>query len=146
MNLLGGLNKRLERRRNRDFLDAALAVSVLATQAEGSISLSERYRIDNIFERVERLQIYDSHQVAQILDKFLAELREAPETAREVLLHKIERVAEDRKIAELIVRIALSVSQFGCGYDGPKRARITEICAALGYAPECFLGERRFGA
>ena len=143
MNFLGGLNKHVARHKNRDFLDAALAVSVLATQADGTISLSERYRIDGILERVERLRIYDSHQVAQILDRFLADLRENPEAAREGLLHKLERVAEDRKMAELIVRIALSVSHSGGGYDAAKRARVAEICAALGYTPECIPSERR---
>jgi tellurite resistance protein len=96
MNLLGGLNKHIARHKNRDFLDAALAVSVLATQADGPISFSERYRID-------------------------------------------------RKMAELIVRIALSVSHSGGGYDAAKRARVVEICAALGYTPGCILGERRLG-
>jgi tellurite resistance protein len=47
MNLLGGLNKHIARHKNRDFLDAALAVSVLATQADGSINgrIDRAYRV-----------------------------------------------------------------------------------------------------
>ena len=139
----GGLSERIARHRNRDFLNAALVVSVLATQVDGTILLSERYRIDDILARVDRLRIYDPHQVAQILDKFLAELRDHPDAAREALFHKLERVAEDFKAVELIVRIALSVSLCGGDFSASKRVRFTEICMALGYAPECILGERR---
>ena len=68
-----------------------------------------------------------------------------PEAARGVLLHKLRRIAEDRKAAELIVRIALSVSHSDGGFSASKRARFAEICAVLGYVPECFLGERHPG-
>ncbi len=146
MNIRTGLNERIARRSNRDFLIAALAVSVLATQADGTISLSERYRIDGILARVKRLRIYDPHQVAQILDRFLTELRDNPEAAREALLRKLERVAEDRKTVELIVRIALSVGHCDGDFSASKRVLFAEICAVLGYAPGCILGERRTGA
>ena len=146
MNLLGGLSVHIARHRNRDFLNAVLAASALATQADGTISLSERYRIDDILASLERLRIYDAHNVARILDRFLTELRKDPETAREVLLRRLERVSEDRKTAELIVRIALSVSDSGGSFNTSKQARVAGICAALGYSPGCILGERRLGA
>lgn len=146
MNIRRGLNERIARHRNRDFLNAALAVSALAIQADGTISLSERYRIDGILARVKRLRTYDPHHVAQILDRFLTELRDNPEAAREALLRKLERFAEDRKTVELIVRIALSVSHCDGDFSASKRARFTEICTALGYAPGSILGERRTGA
>ncbi len=146
MSILDGLNKRIARHRNHDFLNAAMAVSALATQADGKITLSERYRIDGILARLERLRIYDPHKVARILDGFLTELRDNPEAARGVLLGKLGRIAEDREAAELIVRIALSVSHSDGGFSASKRTRFAEICAVLGYAPGCFLGERRSGA
>ena len=145
MSILDGLNERIARHRNHDFLNAAMAASALVTQADGKITLSERYRIDAILARLERLRIYDPHKVAQILNGFLIELRDSPEAARGVLLRKLGRIAEDRKAAELIVRIALSVCHSDGGFSASKRARFAEICAVLGYVPGCFLGERRSG-
>ncbi len=145
MSILDGLNERIARYRNHDFLNAAMAVSALATQADGKITLSERYRIDGILARLERLRIYDPHKVARILDGFLTELRDNPEAARGVLLGKLRRIAEDREAAALTVRIALSVSHSDGGFSASKRARLAEICAVLGYAPGCILGERRSG-
>lgn len=145
MSILDGLNERIARHRNHDFLNAAMAASALVTQADGKITLSERYRIDAILARLERLRIYDPPKVAQILNGFLIELRDSPEAARGVLLRKLGRIAEDRKAAELIVRIALSVCRSDGGFSASKRARFAEICAVLGYVPGCFLGERHPG-
>ncbi len=145
MSILDGLNERIARHRNRDFLNAAMACSALATQADGKITLSERYRIDGILARLEQLRIYHPHEGPRILDGFLAELRDNPEAARGVLLGKLRRIAEDREAAELIVRIALSVSHSDGGFSASKRTLFVEICAVLGYAPGCFLGERRPG-
>ena len=73
-------------------------------------------------------------------------MRDNPEAARGVLLGKLGRVAENREAAEVIVRIALSVCRSDGGFSASKRARFAEICAVLGYAPGCILGERRSGA
>ncbi len=145
MRILDRLNERIARHRNHDFLIAAMACSALAAQADGKITLSERYRIDGIVAHLERLRFYDPHKVARILDGFLTELRDNPEAARGVLIGKLRRIAEDREAAELIVRIALSVSHSDGGFSASRRVLFAEICAVLGYAPGCFLGERRSG-
>ena len=59
-----------------------MAASALAAQADGTVTLSERYRIDDILARLERLRIYDPHKAVQILDRFLTDLRDNPEAAR----------------------------------------------------------------
>ena len=143
MSILDGLNERIARHRNRDFLKAAMAASALAAQADGTVTLSERYRIDEILARLERLRIYDPHKAVQILDAFLTELRNNGEVAERVLLGKLRRIAEDREAAELIVRIALSVSRSDGKFSAPERAQFSEICAVLGFTPERVLGERR---
>ncbi len=81
MSILDELNERIARHRNRDFLKGAMAASALAAQADGTVTLSERYRIDDILARLERLKIYDPHKAVQILDEFLTELRDNPEAA-----------------------------------------------------------------
>ncbi len=143
MSILDGLNERIARHRNRDFLKAAMAASALAAQADGTVTLSERYRIDEILARLERLGIYDPHKAVQILDAFLTELRNNGEVAERVLLGKLRRIAEDQKAAELIVRIALSVSRSDGKFSALERAQFAEICAVLGFTPERVLGERR---
>lgn len=138
MSILDGVQDGVRRYRNRTFLKTAMAASALAAYADGEVTLSERYRIDDILSTLERLRIYDPHKAVQILDEFLYALRETPHEARRVLIGKLERIAEDREAAELIVRIALSV----CASDGvivsSERAQFAEICDVLGFRVEDF--------
>ena len=87
--------------------------------------------------------VRDTTRAVQILDGFLTELRDNAEAAEQVLLGKLRRIAEDREAAELVVRIALSVSESDGVFSAPERARFEEICAVLGFSPERFLSERR---
>ena len=48
----------LERQRNKPFLKATMAAAALAMLADGEIQLSERYRLDEILQQLERLKIY----------------------------------------------------------------------------------------
>ena len=81
-NFLGGLNLRIARHKNRDFLNAVLAASALATEADGTISFSERCRIDDILASLERIKMYDNDQIVRVLDGFLTELSVNPGAAR----------------------------------------------------------------
>ncbi len=143
MSILDEFNERIAQHRNRDFLKGAMAASALAAQADGKVTLSERYRIDEILARLERLRIYDPHKAVQILDGFFGELRDNPVVAEQVLLSKLRRIAADREAAELIARIALSVSESDGIFSAPERARFAEICAVLDLPPERLLAERR---
>ena len=145
MSILDGLDERIAQHRNRDFLKAAMAASALAAQADGTVTLSERYRIDDILARLERLRIYDPHKAVQILDRFLTDLRDNPEAAEQILFGKLRRIADYREAAELIVRITLSVSESDGTFSAPERARVSNICAVLGFSPDRFLVERQTG-
>ena len=144
MSILDGPNEPIAGHGNHDFLNAAMACSALATQADGKITLCERYRIDGIVARLERLGIYDPHEIAQILDGFPTELRDNPETARGGPASQTQ-AHRRRPQGSRIVRIALSVCHSDGGLSASKRVLFAKICAVLGYAPGCFLGERRPG-
>ena len=138
MGLLDGVQEQLLRYRNRTFLKAAMAASALTAYADGRVTLSERYRIDDIVSTLEQLRVYDPRKAAQILDEFLYALRDAPEEARRVLIGKLERIAADREAAELIVRIALSVCKSDGAVVSAERAQFAEICDVLGFKVEDF--------
>ncbi|MFQ5774198.1 MAG: tellurite resistance TerB family protein [Kiloniellaceae bacterium] len=146
MSIWDGLSERVERYRNRTFLKAAMAASALAAYADGTVTLSERYRIDDILSNLERLSIYDPHKAIQILNGFLAELRDNTEEAERVLIGKLQRITGDREAAELVVRIALSVSLSDGAFDPPERALFDRICAALGFQAADFDPDRRLGS
>ena len=126
----------LERYRNRGFLKAAMAAAALVADADGEVTLSERYRIDAILKRLERLRLYDPHKAVEILDRFLASLHDDAETARPVLLGKVSRMADDSEAAHILVRIAHSVSDADGTVSDAEANRIDQIRSVLNLAAD----------
>ena len=121
----------LERYRNRGFLKAAMAAAALVAEADGEITLSERYRIDAILERLAKLRLYDPHKALEILDRFLASLHDDADSARPILLGKVSRMANDPESAQILVRIAHSVSDADGEVSDAEVDRIDQIRTVL---------------
>ena len=90
------IHDRVERYRDRTFLKAAMAASALTAYADGSVSLSERFKVEDILERLERLHIYDALKAVEKFEAYVSELEDNTDEAEKVLLGKLERMASDR--------------------------------------------------
>ena len=123
------------RQRNKPFLKATMAASAMAMLADGEIQLSERYRLDEILERLEGLKIYDPQKAVAILDEYIHDLRSEGDHARSVLLGKLRRIAEDRDCAAVIPGVVLALCAADGVFSKSERQVFEEICAALGLDP-----------
>ena len=102
------------RQRNKPFLKATMAASALAMLADGEVQLSERYRLDEILQRLEGLKIYDPQKAIAILDEYIHDLRSNEREAREILLGKLTRAGQDAESAAVIPNVVLAI----CASDG----------------------------
>ena len=134
--LLGRLKEtvqlRADRHRNRPFLEATMATSALVAFSDGSVSFSERYRVDQILEHLDQLRAFDPHEAVDLFNDYVEALRERPEEARAQALAAIVPFAEDPDAARLIVRIGAAISQADGVFTESERTQIEEICATLG--------------
>ena len=123
------------RQRNKPFLKATMAASALAMLADGEIQLAERYRLDEILQRLEGLKIYDPQKAIAILDEYIHDLRSDESRAREVLFGKLKRAGQDSETARVIPSVVLAIfASDGVFRESEKRV-FEEICAALGLEP-----------
>ena len=136
MNLLDSVQERLRQYQDRGFLKAAMAASVLAAYADGTVSLTERYSIDDMLENLERLNLHDPEKAIQILNDYIHALQKDPEPAQAVLIGKLKRISADRDAADLIVKIALAVSYADGHFNYAERMQFAEICETLGVDPK----------
>ncbi len=136
MSLLESVQERLQQHRDRGFLKAAMAASALAAYADGTVSLTERYSIDDMLENLERLSLHDTEKATQILNEYIHALRVDPEPAQAVLSGKLKRISADREAADLIVQIALAVSYADGHFSYAERMQFAEICETLGVDPK----------
>lgn len=117
--------------RDKDFLKAAMAACALTILADGDSALSERFAIDDLLARMERLQLYDPQKAIAILDDFVYRLRSDEATSRHILLAKIERLAEEREAADLIPQIVTTVALADGKVSAHEFAMLRHICALL---------------
>ena len=117
--------------RDKDFLKAAMAACALTILADGDSALSERFAIDDLLARMERLQLYDPQKSIAILDDFVYRMRSDQATSRHILLAKIERLAEEREAAELIPQIVTTVALADGKVSAHEFAMLRHICALL---------------
>ena len=116
---------------DKDFLKAAMAACALTILADGDSSLSERFAIDDLLSRMERLRLYDPHKAIAILDDFMDRLRKDEAKSRHILLNKIERLAKQRELAEAIPPIVTAVALADGEVNPHEFAMLRHICALL---------------
>lgn len=130
MSILEKLKAEVERFQNKPFLKAAMAVCALCAQADGKVSLSERYRVDALLGALEDLRIYDPRKAIELLNDYLYSLTTDHERAVGVLRGKIGRYAGNAKAARTLLRIAYLVVTAD-GEIAPAEQRVFDSLTAL---------------
>jgi len=125
-----------ERHRNRPFMAATMAASALVAYADGTVTFSERSRMDQILESLEQLKVFDPHEAVNLFNEMVEAMQADAEAGRAAALARIAPFAEDKEAAQLMVRIAAAISEADGDFSASERARIDEICAALGTSYE----------
>ncbi len=126
-----------ERHRNLPFLKGAMAACALTATADGEISLSQRLRVDQIFEALEALKVFDPHEGVNLFNEFSEAIFKRPKKGQKEALKVVKKIAaEDPEKAELMIRICLAVGEAD-GVIGPEeQIEIVTLCGILNVEPE----------
>ena len=81
MRVPGFVRERIERRRDRNFLKAAMAAGALTAYADGAVSAVERNKVEDVLDSLERLHVQDVHKALERFEDFVAALENDTETA-----------------------------------------------------------------
>ena len=114
-----------------------MAASAAVAIADGEVSFSERHRVDAILERLDELSIFDPHIAVDLFNEHVESLtKDSAEGWRKIrdIVAKFAGMPE----AEALVRIALAMSFADGEFSPQERARVHDLCSALGLEPEQF--------
>jgi tellurite resistance protein TerB len=129
------LRLELERYRNKDFLKAVLAVCALAAHADPKIGLATRYRVDDVLDRLDLIQLFDRAKVNEVLDDYIYGIEQDPAAAAEILHAKIQRLAGDHKKARTLLRIAYLIIIADDLITPAEQAEFNRLCQILAIDP-----------
>lgn len=126
------LEERNTKRKNRPFLEACMATCALIAIADGEVSLSERSRVDEILEAIDRFRLFDVHEAVDLFNSFVADIVENPAKGQESALDAIRDIRHEAGDAVLLVKVALAVSRADGVFLDSERQQCELVCKALG--------------
>lgn len=112
-----------------------MAACALVAVSDGRVRFSERVRLDQILDAVDKLRIFDPHEGVDLFDGHVEDILNAPRQGREKALRAIAAVSGDPESATLLARICLAVGRAGGGEALPKKIEIVTLCNRLGIDP-----------
>jgi tellurite resistance protein len=133
--MLDTLKRELARYRHRSFLDALMAGCAFVATADGAVSLSERNRVDRIFESLHELDIFDADEAVDSFNHFAEAIAQDAGQGRREALAEIDGQADDPERARLLLRACVAVSLADGVVNDAERRALADVCDALALPP-----------
>jgi tellurite resistance protein len=133
--LLDDYRQQMERHRNRRFLNAAMAACALAACAEGEVTFSQRIRVDQILDTLERLKVFDPHEGVDLFNAYTGDILTAPRDGQRRAQEAVQEFTGDPETAGLLVRICLAVAESSGDKSLSQQIQIVMLCSLLGVEP-----------
>ena len=134
--LLTDYQQQIQRHQNRPFLNAAMAACALMAGSGGEITFSQRIRVDQILETLEKLQIFDPHEAIDLFNDYTQNILDAPRAGHARALAAVQKVTANKETAGLLVRICMAVAQAGGEKNLSQQIEIVMLCSLLQVEPE----------
>lgn len=126
----------LDRYRNRPLLKGAMAASAIVAIADGSVSLRERVRVDQILTTLEALKHFDPHEGVNLFNEYADAIMASPQKGRLEAMKAVNAVASQHPdTARLIVRICVAVASGNRALQLPEQIEILSLCSLLKVDP-----------
>lgn len=126
------IEERSARRRARPFLEGCMACCALVAIADGEVSLSERGRVDQILDAIDRLKVYDVHEAIDLFNDYVERIQDDPVKGRKHALEAVREMRHDAGDAVLLVKISLAISRADGVFLESEREMCVAICRELG--------------
>ena len=144
--LLDKLDAEVKHYRDKDFLEAALAVCAIAAKADDKVTMLERCQIDAALMREPGLREFDFEKATEILEGYIAALSDEGESARAALDDKVRKMAGDRKKARTLMRVAYLIFTANKTVDEEENEAFRRLCGLLDLPPGDVWADLEVGA
>lgn len=127
--------EQLTRLRNRPFLKATMAASALVAIADGSVSFSQRMRMDQIMGTLTALKVFDPHEGVNLFNDYVQGILDSPKEGREAAVRAVTAGAKDDETKRLMVRVCLAISEANGEISLVEQIEIVSLCSLLNIDP-----------
>ncbi len=107
----------MERRRRRTFWEATIGICALMASFGGTVSLSDRVRVDRILDELPESDLFNASESVALFDALVEEFQTSPGSARARAIEAARNAAENEEEARFFVQIAeLLIDPASAGY------------------------------
>lgn len=124
--------------KNKDFMEAIVAATVLIAAADGSIDAAEKAKMMGYVQRSDELKHFDPKTVIDTFNKLAGNFDFDYSIGKAEALKVINRVKANDEQARMVVRVAMVIGASDGDFDNDEKAAVRTICAELGLAPADF--------
>jgi tellurite resistance protein len=125
------LAEKIERHRNKPFLEAMMSTTALLALADEEIVLSQRLALDFILENVKELKVFDVHQAVDLFKDYSKEVQQDFDRAREKVLKTVAKFSGDKEKAALLVRASILIAKADGDFSEGEQKVVDELCRVL---------------
>jgi len=125
------LAEKIERHRNKPFLEAMMAATALLALADEEIVISERLALDYILENVKELKVFDVHQAVNLFQDYGKDIRQDFDQAKDKVLKTLSKFSWDPQKAALLVRGSILIAKADGDFSEPEQKILDEFCRVL---------------
>jgi len=125
------LAKKIERHRNKPFLEAMMSATALLAFADKEMMFLQRLALDFILENVKELKVFDVHQAVNLFRDYSKEVQEDFNKAREKVLRTVAKFSGDQQKAGLLVRACILIAKADGNFSEPEQKVVDELCRVL---------------
>ena len=127
--------ERLDRQRNRLFLEGVMAACALVATTDGEVSFAEHVRVDQTLQNLDQLRIFDPHEGVELFRGYAEGIIDNPQEGHEKALEAVAGICGDPENGALMLRICLAVSEADGDVSLADQIEIVSLCSRFGIEP-----------
>jgi tellurite resistance protein TerB len=139
-NIKDQANKVVSQYKNRDFLRAYMAASVMIAQADGVIEPSEKQKIFGYAKHNELLQVFDFEDVKKEFEKVSQAYEFDADLGKQDTLHKLSQLTKsmDAEQRKYVLLVSCALGKADGNFDDKEKAVAREIRNVLLFSADEF--------
>ena len=124
--------------KNKTFLNAMAAGSVLIARADGNISSDEKKKMMNLITSNDALSVFDSADVIKVFNEYLGYFDFDEDVGSSKSYEALNKIRGDAVQCRTLMRLTISIAAADGDFDADEKAIARKVAIELGLEPSEF--------
>jgi tellurite resistance protein TerB len=118
--------------RNKDFLSAAAAGSVLIARADGSISADEKKKMIALITHNDALKVFDTADVIKVFNEYLGYFEFDADVGNSKAFDSLNKIRGDDAQCRTLMRLVIAIAAADGDFDADEKIVAKKVATELG--------------